>query len=230
MKRGARHNGENHVETTSTGSSSLAPWLGIALIVILFDQLTKIAVQKVFAYGVPHEVTPFFNLVLVYNRGAAFSFLAMAGGWQRWAFTALGVVAALVICYLLKRHGGQKMFCTALSLILGGALGNVIDRLAYGHVIDFLDFHVRDVALAGVQSRRQRDHHRRNPARSRRIAARAPHTLTSLTRGAAVRASCPVCKARRRGCNAPPCRPPPRFVGGFRWQPLNSQENISSSA
>ena len=66
----------------------------------------------------------------------------MAGGWQRWAFTALGVVAALVICYLLKRHGGQKMFCTALALILGGALGNVIDRLAYGHVIDFLDFHV----------------------------------------------------------------------------------------
>ena len=128
---------------TATGSSSLAPWLGIALIVILFDQLTKIAVQKVFAYGVAHEVTSFFNLILVYNRGAAFSFLAMAGGWQRWAFTALGVVAALVICYLLKRHGGQKMFCTALSLILGGALGNVIDRLAYGHVIDFLDFHVR---------------------------------------------------------------------------------------
>ncbi|NML29285.1 signal peptidase II [Paraburkholderia antibiotica] len=127
---------------TSVRSSSLAPWLGIALIVILFDQLTKISVRKVFEYGVPHEVTSFFNLILVYNRGAAFSFLAMAGGWQRWAFTALGVVAALVICYLLKRHSGQKMFCTALALILGGALGNVIDRLMYGHVIDFLDFHV----------------------------------------------------------------------------------------
>jgi len=127
---------------TSARSSSLAPWLGIALIVILFDQLTKIAVRKVFEYGVPHEITSFFNLILVYNRGAAFSFLAMAGGWQRWAFTALGVVAALVICYLLKRHSGQKMFCTALALILGGALGNVIDRLMYGHVIDFLDFHV----------------------------------------------------------------------------------------
>lgn len=123
-------------------SGSLAPWLGVALIVILFDQLTKIAVQKVFAYGVPHEVTPFFNFFVVYNRGAAFSFLAAAGGWQRWAFTALGVVAALVICYLLKRHGAQKLFCTALALILGGALGNVIDRLAHGHVIDFLDFHV----------------------------------------------------------------------------------------
>jgi signal peptidase II len=127
---------------TSARSSSLAPWLGIALIVILFDQLTKIAVRKVFEYGVPHEITSFFNLILVYNRGAAFSFLAMAGGWQRWAFTALGVVAALVICYLLRRHSGQKMFCTALALILGGALGNVIDRLMYGHVIDFLDFHV----------------------------------------------------------------------------------------
>jgi signal peptidase II len=126
----------------SAGNGSLAPWLGVALIVILFDQLTKIAVKKVFAYGVAHEVTSFFNLILVYNRGAAFSFLAMAGGWQRWVFTALGVIAALVICYLLKRHGAQKMFCTALALILGGALGNVIDRLAYGHVIDFLDFHL----------------------------------------------------------------------------------------
>ncbi|HVE08878.1 MAG TPA: signal peptidase II, partial [Paraburkholderia sp.] len=121
---------------------SLAPWLGVALIVILADQLTKIAVARVFAYGESHAIAPFFNLVLVFNRGAAFSFLAMAGGWQRWAFTALGVVAALVICYLLKRHGAQKMFCTALALILGGALGNVIDRLMYGHVIDFLDFHV----------------------------------------------------------------------------------------
>ncbi|TDN68666.1 signal peptidase II [Paraburkholderia sp. BL10I2N1] len=122
---------------------SLAPWLGVALIVILFDQLSKIAISKVFAYGESVAIAPFFNLVLVYNRGAAFSFLAAAGGWQRWAFTGLGVVAALVICYLLKRHGTQRLFCTALALILGGALGNVIDRLVYGHVIDFLDFHVR---------------------------------------------------------------------------------------
>ncbi|HWT36749.1 MAG TPA: signal peptidase II [Paraburkholderia sp.] len=125
----------------STGGS-LAPWLGVAVIVILFDQLTKIAVAKVFAYGSSHAIAPFFNLVLVYNRGAAFSFLAMAGGWQRWAFTALGVAAAVLISYLLKRHGNQKMFCTALALIMGGAIGNVIDRLLYGHVIDFLDFHV----------------------------------------------------------------------------------------
>jgi signal peptidase II len=127
---------------SKSAGGSLAPWLGVALIVILADQLTKIAIAKVFTYGESHVIAPFFNLVLVYNRGAAFSFLAMAGGWQRWAFTVLGIVAALVICYLLKRHGTQKMFCTALALILGGALGNVIDRLMYGHVIDFLDFHV----------------------------------------------------------------------------------------
>jgi len=128
--------------TKQRSGGSLAPWLGVALVVILVDQLTKIAIARVFSYGHGREITSFFNLVLVYNRGAAFSFLAAAGGWQRWAFTALGVVAALVIGFLLKRHASQKMFCTALSLILGGALGNVIDRLMYGHVIDFLDFHV----------------------------------------------------------------------------------------
>ncbi|KNH09840.1 Lipoprotein signal peptidase [Candidatus Burkholderia brachyanthoides] len=130
-------------QTTSSAGGSLAPWIGVALIVILFDQLTKIVMQKVFAYGEPHPLTPFFNLILVYNKGAAFSFLAMAGGWQRWAFTALGVLTAVVICYLLKKHSGQRLFCTALALIMGGAIGNVIDRLMYGHVIDFLDFHLK---------------------------------------------------------------------------------------
>ncbi|PLZ01205.1 signal peptidase II [Burkholderia sp. WAC0059] len=123
------------------GGGTLVPWLGVALVVILCDQLTKIAIAKVFSYGEGRVVTSFFNLVLVYNRGAAFSFLATADGWQRWAFTALGVIAALVIGFLLKRHATQRLFCTALALILGGALGNVLDRLMYGHVIDFLDFH-----------------------------------------------------------------------------------------
>ncbi|AOJ01193.1 MULTISPECIES: signal peptidase II [Burkholderia] len=127
---------------SKSSGGALAPWLGISLIVILFDQLTKIAVLKTFVYGVMHQLTPFFNLTLIYNRGAAFGFLATAGGWQRWAFTALGVGATLVICYLLKRHGHQRLFSLSLALILGGALGNVIDRLLYGHVIDFLDFHV----------------------------------------------------------------------------------------
>jgi signal peptidase II len=126
----------------ASSGASLAPWLGISLIVILFDQLTKIAVTKVFAYATPYAVAPFFNFLLIFNRGAAFSFLSSASGWQRWAFTALGIAAACVIVYLLKRHGNQKLFSTALSLIMGGALGNVIDRLVHGRVIDFLDFHV----------------------------------------------------------------------------------------
>lgn len=124
------------------GAFGLAPWLGIAVIAILLDQVTKLTILKTFQYGEFHPLTSFFNLVLVYNKGAAFSFLAAAGGWQRWFFTLLGVVAATVIVVLLKRHNGQKMFCLSLSLILGGALGNVIDRVIYGHVIDFLDFHV----------------------------------------------------------------------------------------
>ena len=122
--------------------STLTPWLGIALIIILLDQLTKIAITKIFAYGEVSMVTSFFNLVLVFNRGAAFSFLAAADGWQRWVFTLLGIGAALLIVYLLKRHSNQRMFCGALALIMGGALGNVVDRLIHGHVIDFLDFHI----------------------------------------------------------------------------------------
>ena len=124
-------------------SGSMKTWLGMAVIVILFDQLTKIAIARTFEYGEFRRITSFFNLVLVYNPGAAFSFLAAAGGWQRWAFTGLGLVAALFIVWLLYRHSAQKLFCGALALILGGALGNVIDRLLYGHVIDFLDFHLR---------------------------------------------------------------------------------------
>lgn len=120
----------------------LGAWLGLALVVILADQLTKIAVLRTFRFGEFHTVTSFFNVVLVFNEGAAFSFLAAAGGWQRWGFTALGLAAALFIVYLLRQHAGQKTFCAALALILGGALGNVIDRLVHGHVIDFLDFHL----------------------------------------------------------------------------------------
>jgi signal peptidase II len=123
----------------STGS--MLPWLGIAFIVILLDQLSKISITKLFALGEEKVITSFFNLVLAYNYGAAFSFLDKAGGWQRHMFTAIGIGAALYIIYLLKRNSGQRMFCWALALILGGALGNVIDRIAYGHVIDFLDFH-----------------------------------------------------------------------------------------
>ncbi len=133
----------NRKSYSSSPSSSLTPWLGIATIVILLDQLTKITISKLFAYGASYSLTSFFNLVLVYNKGAAFSFLAAESGWQRYFFIALGIAAALFIVYLLKRHSGQHLFCWALALILGGAIGNVIDRVMYGHVIDFLDFHVR---------------------------------------------------------------------------------------
>jgi len=116
-------------------------WLGVALITLLLDQLTKIAVVGAFQLGEALPITSFFNLVRVHNPGAAFSFLADAGGWQRWFFTGLGVLAAGVMVYLLRMHAGQTLFCLALSLLLGGAVGNVIDRLLYSHVIDFLDFY-----------------------------------------------------------------------------------------
>jgi signal peptidase II len=122
--------------------AGLTPWLGIAFVVILCDQLSKILVQKLFTYGEEKAITSFFNLVLAYNKGAAFSFLSNESGWQRYFFTAIGIVAVGFIIYLLRRHAGQRLFCWALALIMGGAIGNVIDRVAYGHVIDFLDFHL----------------------------------------------------------------------------------------
>ena len=131
-----------HRSFSSTPSTSLTPWLGIAILVILLDQLTKITITKLFHYGESQTITSFFNLVLAYNKGAAFNFLAAESGWQRYFFTGMGIAAALFIIYLLKRHAGQRLFCWALSLVLGGAVGNVIDRIRYGHVIDFLDFYV----------------------------------------------------------------------------------------
>lgn len=116
-------------------------WLGVALIILMLDQLTKIAVVGAFQWGETLPITSFFNLVRVHNPGAAFSFLADAGGWQRWFFTGLGVLAAGMMVYLLRMHAGQTLFCLALSLLLGGAVGNVIDRLLYSYVIDFLDFY-----------------------------------------------------------------------------------------
>jgi signal peptidase II len=121
----------------------LAPWLGLAAAIVAADQLTKIVIERLFDYGDVRPVTGFFNLVLTYNKGAAFSFLAGASGWQTEFLTTIGIVASLFILYLLARHGTQKLFSLALALILGGAIGNVIDRMAHGHVIDFLDFHWR---------------------------------------------------------------------------------------
>lgn len=116
-------------------------WLGVAGLAIVLDQISKQAVLAAFALGEGREVTSFFNLVLVYNPGAAFSFLAGAGGWQKWFFLALALGISTWIVGMLKRHSEEKLLCLALSLILGGALGNVIDRVIYGAVVDFLDFH-----------------------------------------------------------------------------------------
>ena len=125
----------------NAAGSSLLPWLGLALLIIVSDQLSKTLIIGSFELGDSHTVTSFFNLVRVHNPGAAFSFLADASGWQRWFFVGLGLVATVAIVWMLKSHGGQRLFSLALSLILGGALGNVIDRLLHGHVIDFLQFH-----------------------------------------------------------------------------------------
>ncbi|WP_454742224.1 signal peptidase II [Cupriavidus necator] len=136
--RPARRNGKVASSTTPL------LWLAFALLVVVLDQFFKIVIVRTFTYGESRPVTSFFNLVLVYNKGAAFSFLADAGGWQRWFFTGLGIVVGAFIVWLLYRHTGQRMFCFAVSLILGGAVGNVIDRVIYGHVVDFLDFYVRN--------------------------------------------------------------------------------------
>ena len=121
--------------------SSLVPWLAIAAIVIVLDQFTKTLILGDFSLGESRAVTSFFNIVRVHNTGAAFSFLAGAAGWQRWFFVGLGAVAAVFIVWMLKKHGGQRLFSWALALILGGAVGNVIDRLWHGHVIDFIQVH-----------------------------------------------------------------------------------------
>ncbi len=119
----------------------MLPWLALALLLALLDQLTKVLILGAFEHGQSTPMTSFFNLVRVHNSGAAFSFLAGASGWQRWFFTAIGVAATVFIVYLLRAHPGQKLFCFALACILGGAVGNVIDRLLHGYVVDFLDFH-----------------------------------------------------------------------------------------
>jgi signal peptidase II len=119
----------------------MTKWLTLSAVVLVIDQVTKYAIAQTIAVHQGVEVTPFFNLVLMYNKGAAFSFLANAAGWQRGLFIVIALAASIWIVYLLRKHSGQTLFCTALSLVLAGAVGNVIDRILFGAVIDFLDFH-----------------------------------------------------------------------------------------
>ena len=133
-------------KTTFLRSSggSLLPWLALALMILIADQFTKVLILGYYKLGDSTYVTSFFNVVRVHNTGAAFSFLASASGWQRWFFTGIGVAAALFIVWMLRAHPGQRLFSFALACILGGAIGNVVDRLQHGYVVDFLDFHLRD--------------------------------------------------------------------------------------
>ncbi len=125
------------------GTGGMLQWLGLAFILLLADQFTKVLILGYYHLGESTYVTSFFNIVRVHNTGAAFSFLAGAAGWQRWFFVGIAVVAVLVILWLLRSHAGQRLFSFALACILGGAIGNVIDRLLHGYVVDFLDFHLR---------------------------------------------------------------------------------------
>ena len=117
-------------------------WLALSAFTVVLDQLSKYGMMRLLGSGNGIEVAPFFNLVLVHNRGAAFSFLSSASGWQRELFIAIALIASAWVVYLLRRYPRQTLFCFALSLILGGAVGNVIDRLLLGAVVDFLDFHL----------------------------------------------------------------------------------------
>jgi signal peptidase II len=127
--------------TGRTGDlKGLTFWLVLAAIVVLADQITKVAIVGAFQLGDIRPVTDFFNLVRAHNPGAAFSFLADAGGWQRWFFVGLGVVASVFIVWMIRSHPSERLFCFSVTMILGGAVGNVIDRLIHGYVVDFLQF------------------------------------------------------------------------------------------
>ncbi len=126
---------------SKTTFQGMLPWLILAIIIILADQFTKTLIVGYYKLGDSTPVTSFFNIVRAHNTGAAFSFLAGAGGWQRWFFTGIGAVATVFILWMLRSHHAQKLFAFALACILGGAIGNVVDRLIHGYVVDFLDFY-----------------------------------------------------------------------------------------
>lgn len=131
--------------TTSSAplTTALLPWLGLALILVIVDQFTKVLILGYYKLGDSTYVTSFFNVVRAHNMGAAFSLLAEASGWQRWLFTGIAVFAVGFILWLLRSYAGQRLFCFSLACILGGAVGNLVDRLIHGYVVDFLQVHWR---------------------------------------------------------------------------------------
>ena len=120
----------------------LSKWLSISAVIVIVDLYTKHLTQQAFVLGEKLTMTSFFDLVRYHNEGAAFSFLADAGGWQKWFFTAVSTIASIFILYLLKKHPTEKLFSLGLALVLGGALGNLYDRATLGYVVDFLSLHV----------------------------------------------------------------------------------------
>jgi len=141
-----RRGGRKKAGKSGTVYGQLLPWLGLASFVIILDQATKFQIQRSLQPGERIVVLQdWFDLTLVFNPGAAFSFLANASGWQRWFFIGIGALATSYLLWLLIRHRGQRLFSTGLSLILGGAIGNVIDRVWQGQVVDFLLAHWREV-------------------------------------------------------------------------------------
>lgn len=121
---------------------NIRPWLWLAAALVVVDQISKWIVLGSLHPGETRYVAPFFNWVLTFNSGAAFSFLADAGGWQRWLFTVLALAVSVWIITLLRRHSSDFRLSLALTLVLGGALGNVIDRVRFGAVVDFIQWHV----------------------------------------------------------------------------------------
>ncbi|WP_077002000.1 signal peptidase II [Variovorax sp. KK3] len=126
----------------ATPRAGIWPWLALALVLVVLDQITKSLILDHYQLGDATYIASFFNIVRAHNTGAAFSFLADAAGWQRWFFTAIGVGAAVFIVWMLRSHVGQKLFSFSMACILGGAIGNVVDRMMHGYVVDFLDFHL----------------------------------------------------------------------------------------
>lgn len=117
-------------------------YFGLSAIVVALDLYSKHLIQSAFAYSEMLTLTHFFDLVHYRNLGAAFGFLNDAGGWQKWFFTAISMVAVIVMAYLIRKHQDEKLFCWGLALVLGGALGNLYDRITLGYVVDFLNFHI----------------------------------------------------------------------------------------